>query len=178
MNTRIHETVLAMGIKTVMLMGRWSAYTGNDIVPNEFGFIAVDEQAPLDRDSSRRSFEHGLAETIRQYHADGVRVLLVEDDAQQRVRPRDALRRAGRDDAAINALAVTREDHVASQLWVNERLRSAGADGWFGVTESLCDEVCDLVRNGRFLYFDDDHLSASGSALLLPSLTAFLDTHR
>lgn len=178
MNTRIRETVLAMGIKTVMLMGRWSAYTGNDIVPNEFGFIAVDEQAPLDRDSSRRSFEHGLAETIRQYHADGVRVLLVEDDAQQRVRPRDALRRAGRDDAAINALAVTRADHVASQQWVNGRLQNAGADGWFGVTDALCDEVCDLVRDGRFLYFDDDHLSASGSALLLPSLTAFLDTHR
>jgi len=175
LNERIWSMVRVEKISTVLLAGRWTVYTGNPIVPNEFSYLAVDDEDNLSRASSATAFAHGLAETIARYHAIGARVLLVEDSAQQLMRPRDALRRAGMDDEAINRLAVTRARHVESQTWVRDRLEAAGADGLLAVDDALCDVRCDLVRDGRFLYFDDDHLSASGSLLLLPALSTLLD---
>jgi peptidoglycan/LPS O-acetylase OafA/YrhL len=175
LNERVFASVRDDKIPVVLLAGRWSVYTGNFIAPSEFGYLAVDESAPLTRESSVRAFEYGLAQTVSRYHAIGVKVFFVDDSAQQRMRPRDALRRAGRNDAAINAWATTLTEHIASQAEARAKMAEVGADGRMGVDDALCRTRCDFVRDGKFLYFDDDHLSASGSRLLTPALTRLLD---
>jgi hypothetical protein len=34
----------------------------------------------------------------------------------------------------------------------------------------LCRETCDLVRDGKVLYFDDHHLSVAGSRFIAPAV--------
>lgn len=176
LNARIFDYVKTHKIPAVILSARWSYYTTGASRPKEFNPIAVDENAKITVESSRAALAHGLKETIAAYRAIGVNVYVVDDNPQQQRHPKDALRRAmmqeALSDAALNGYAVSAKEHHAHQAAARDVI-DANAAGAIRLNfdAALCDEAaCPLVKDGAFLYSDDDHLSIDGAQTIYPLL--------
>src|SRR5436190_17215604 len=158
LHQRVFDYVQANAIGTVFLIARWTLYTGD--ATGELNPLTSDNSAAVTIESSRRTFEAAVRETVAAYHRIGTRVVLVEDSPQQRISPRDALRRSNLSDESINALSVPLTTHQADKQWTSGVLSPYDGNGAIVLNfdDVLCDNrVCPFARNGRLLYFDDDH---------------------
>ena len=168
---RTFDYVQANSIRTVFLIARWTLYTGADT--GELYPVTTDVSTPATVESSRRAFASALQQTIAAYRRIGTRVVLFADSPQQPVEPRDALRRSNLSDESINEAAVSLDKHRADQRWPTGVLSQYNGNGAvvLNFDDVLCDSrICPIARNGKLLYFDDDHLSIEGSLLLYPEL--------
>jgi hypothetical protein len=174
LNQRIVDYVRGHSIPLVFLAARWTYYTGgNDLRPDEIDLLTTDTSTRPNLDSSRRAFESGLQQTLSLFKQIGTRVVLFDDSPQQRLFPRQALRRSRLTDESINKFAVRLSEHRAIQRWTSDLLaKYAGAGNLFlNFDDVLCDnQICPIAKDGKLLYFDDDHLSIDGSLLLYPKL--------
>ena len=93
------------------------------------------------------------------------------DTPQQKFNPKDVLRLGRGDENKYLTLSVSSDEHRNNQMFVNDILRSTGAKT-INLDDVLCEKnICPLVRNAKFLYSDDDHLSIEGSLLIEPTLS-------
>jgi peptidoglycan/LPS O-acetylase OafA/YrhL len=172
LHQRVFDYVRANSIRTVLLIARWTLYTGDDT--GELNPLTTDNATTVTIESSRRTFETAVRNTVAAYHQIGTRVVLFEDSPQQPLSPRDALRRSSLSDESINTFAVPLSAHLAAQRWTSGVLSSHAGNGTIVLNfdDVLCDNrVCPFAKNGGLLYFDDDHLSVDGALLLYPSLS-------
>ncbi|QAU33082.1 acyltransferase family protein [Janthinobacterium sp. 17J80-10] len=180
LNSRIFEHVKNSRIDTVLLVARWTYYTGSVTRPNEFNPVSMNESEESTVVFSKASFEHGLQETIAKYRSIGVKVFLVEDNPQQIYDPKDSLKKYRRpSDTLINRLSVSKTEHVNNQQSVSKLLKSFEGEmvKTINFDDLLCtDEICPLVKDGQFLYSDDDHLSVTGALHIYPKLRQALSS--
>lgn len=177
-NERIFRYVQANRIKAVVLVARWTYYVGGLTRPDQFNFISANKENDRSYEISRREFVNALQQTILRYTAIGTRVYFVTDNPQQKLTVRDAMKKAAvLTDAEINQYAVSRNEHIADQAFVTKLLTSYSSSQVRGLNfdDVFCDtNVCPMVRDGKSLYFDDDHLSVFGAGLLVPGLARAL----
>jgi len=176
LNERIYDYVRNNGIKNVILIGRWTYYTKSHSRPGEIVLIVKNPNGMVDAASSESDLKDALKNTVGLYQKIGVNVFIVEDNPQQSIDPSVALHKASKTpyDWAINKFSVTQNEHLRNQSKVNEYIESSGANiiSFNGI---LCaNGVCPLVEGGKFLYFDDDHLSISGAKKVAPELSRAL----
>jgi hypothetical protein len=172
LHQRVFDYVQANAIGTVVLIARWTLYTGD--ATGELDPLTSDNSTAVTVESSRRTFETAVRQTVAAYHRIGAKVVFVEDSPQQRISPRDALRRSNLSDESINALSVPLAAHQADKQWTSSVLSPYNGNGAIVLNfdDVLCDNrVCPFARNGRLLYFDDDHLSVDGALLLYPTFS-------
>lgn len=169
LNERIFNYVKDNGIKSVLLIARWSYYTVGTTRPFELNPISMDVTKESTKEFSRLSFDYGLKQTIDRYRDIGVKVYLFDDTPQQLYDPKDALKKTLLlTDSSINNLSVSSTEHRNNQIWISERFKSMnkGIAGIINFDDVLCKkDICPLVENGRFLYLDDDHLTVDGAML-------------
>lgn len=178
LNDRIARYVDENKIPGVLLIGRWSYYTGNSSGKEEWNPIAKGDVAsfPATIETSRADLEYAVDKTMAQYTAKGVKVFVAEDNPQQPMDPILALRRSKGTVESINAWAVSRNEHAVRQNLPNALLNKAVR--FYGATPISFDSVlcerdsCPFVEGDQFLYFDDDHLSVTGSSRIEPVLRA------
>lgn len=176
-NERIFTYVKEHGIRNVILIARWTYYTGGKTKPDEIAYLAMDLSRKPSVAYSRESFVKGLKATISRYKSIGVRVFIVDDDAQQLFSPEDAIRRHMLTGEPVNLFSVSLAEHHADQRWVSEVFRHFSGDWarFLNTDDVLCDSYrCPLMKDGKLIYFDDDHLSTDGAMLVYPKLAAFL----
>lgn len=177
-NERIFEYVKNNKIKTVVLVGRWTYYVGGLTRPEDFNFISSEPEKIRSREVSRKAFLAALQLTVERYGSIGTRVYWVADNPQQKISVRDALRKsANHTEDEINKYAVTRKEHLADQDFVRRALdRYSEIElGVINFDNVLCDhKSCPIVRDGKSLYFDLNHLSVFGAELLVPYLARAL----
>ncbi len=178
LNERIFEFVKEKGIRRVLLIGRWTYYTGGVIRPDERNPISMDVTRDDSVDFARQSFVYGMEKTVRDYSRIGVEVLLVNDTPQQEMGPIQALRLSGLDVDRVNEQAVTWQRHREDQAWVRARIADMQL---LGATVIDFDDVlcrrggsCPLAIEGKSLYYDSDHLSVHGAMTLYPAAEAAL----
>ncbi|WKZ29419.1 MAG: acyltransferase family protein [Patescibacteria group bacterium] len=114
-----------------------------------------------------------LDRTVALYRSIGVRVHLVVDNPVQEKHPRDTLRRRLNTDQAINTHGLTREEYAAQQDGYASQLAAYAGNGVevLDFTDLYCgQEICPLVKDGKFLYGDQNHLSPDGALLVYPVL--------
>lgn len=175
LNDRVFEYVKASGIENVILINRWTYYSGSIPRPPEFNPVARDPGKPIDgagvtQAASRADLAWAIHNTVSRYAQIGVRVIFVEDIPQQTFEPVDVLRKGRAVEAEYLRLSVKREEHEANQKWVNEVIRGTGAKV-INFDDILCQQqVCPLVGDGKFWYSDDDHLSVEGAMKVYPRL--------
>ncbi len=178
LNERIFEHVKNNQIDTVLLIARWTYYTGGVTRPNELNPISMRESEPTTVELSRASFEFGLKQTIEKYASIGVKIFLVEDNPQQLHEPKDVLKKFRHpSDIQINKLAVPAQEHIKDQYAVSKLFRNFTGERvkTINFNDLLCnEEACPLVVDGKFLYSDDDHLSVTGAMHVYPRLYAEL----
>lgn len=143
-------------IPNVFLIVRWSNYGG----------------------PPAQALRDGLDRTIEAYRKIGVRVYLFVDNPYQEYQPEDALRKSAWTDDTINAFSTSTAKHESNQGWTTRLLSAYASDSVtiLDFTEAYCpDGTCPLVKDGKFLYMDHDHLSTYGSLLIYPELKKALE---
>jgi hypothetical protein len=176
LNERIYSYVKSSGIKNVILVGRWTYYTKSLARPNEINYVARNPDNEVDAVSSEADLAFALKNTVSLYKQIGVNVSIVQDNPQQTIEPLEALKRASKTpyDWAINKSSISLEDHQKNQRIVNGYIEKSGAN-IINFNKILCPErICPFVVDGKFLYFDDDHLSIYGAKKVSPELTRLL----
>lgn len=178
LNQRIFEYIKKEKIKSVILIARWSYYYGGKTKPEELNLVSMDLSKSLTNDFSKKSFEYGIKTTIETYANIGVTVYLIMDNPQQTLDPRDILKKSRMpSDILLNKFSVSLIEHMEDQASVNKILNAENSEFLhiLNTDKILCpNDICTLVREGRFLYLDDDHLSIDGAMLIQPHLQKFL----
>lgn len=175
LNERIFDHISQSGIKSILILNRWTYYTGSMSRPKEFNAIARNMNETIDRSTSTRDLLWAIKNTVSRYASVGVEVIFFEDNPQQIYNPKDILRRGRGIESEYLKLSVSYDEHNKNQRLVNEALRSSGAKV-ISFDDILCDgHICPLVSNSKFLYSDDDHLSVAGSLAVSKSLSVLLE---
>jgi hypothetical protein len=126
--------------------------------------------------SSEADLNYALKNTVSLYQKIGVNVFIVKDNPQQSIEPLEALKKASKTpyDWAINKFSVLQNEHLANQSKVNAYIDNSGAT-IVSFNDIYCaNGLCPFVEGGKFLYFDDDHLSISEAKKVAPELSKVL----
>ncbi|MFG6486093.1 acyltransferase family protein [Roseateles sp. BYS78W] len=128
------------------------------------------------------AFEAGLAETVRQLRAAGKQVLLLDPVPTYRYPIPAALalrERRGQPLDEQGQTAAQYAERQAASLALVERLVAAGQAQRVPVGDVLCSGGRCAVRDGEHsLYFDDNHLSMRGAALVAARVLSQLQASR
>jgi peptidoglycan/LPS O-acetylase OafA/YrhL len=176
LNERIYDYVRNNGIRNVILIGRWTYYTKSQSRPSEINLIAKHPNGKVDAVSSEADLNYALKNTVSLYQKIGVNVFIVKDNPQQSIEPLEALKKASKTpyDWAINKFSVLQNEHLTNQSKVNAYIDNSGAT-IVSFNDILCTNgICPFVEGGKFLYFDDDHLSIFGAKKVAPELSRVL----
>ena len=174
LNERVFRHVEKSGIKNVILINRWNYYVGDPAFPGELNLIARDVNGVIDRNTSAADFVWGLENTVQKYRKIGVRVFLIRDNPRQTSAPRDILRKGYSSDYEFNQFSVSYIGHKTAQQFVNDVIARQQAK-IIDFDLLLCNnENCPIVKDGKFLYSDNDHLSLTGAMLAYPALARAL----
>lgn len=178
LNNRIFEYVKNNRIKNVILIARWTYYTGGTTRPNELNIISQHISLPATKENSINSFIDSLRYTIENYNSIGVHVFLIDDTPQQRFDPVSALKKSRTfSDSAINQYAIPRSEHISNQAFVSKEINKYKnmAVSIINLDDILCRKnICPLAEANKFLYFDDDHLSVAGAEIIYPAIAETL----
>ena len=180
-NERIFEYVKENHIGSVILIGRWTLYTGGTTRPNEVAYISMDTTKEASKDLARESFRYGLKTTVERYKNIGVQVYFIEDNPQQQYSPVDATRRHMLTGEPINQFSVSMSEHQSDQSWVSNEFKQLGNGlaKTLNFDDILCsNQICPFMENDKFLYLDANHLSIDGAMLVYPKLAGFLSEPR
>lgn len=174
LNDRVFKFVKDNHVSTIILVARWSYYTDGGYNGNDFSYISLDENGEKSKEYSRQAFEKGLIDTVHAYSEIGVKPVIVLQVPQQKLQPIDIYFSNIKDQRNINSLSVSLDDHLALQKYVNSLFKRSGVET-LDFTGELCKKGRCVVGNDvESFYFDDDHLSPTGSRLLVKKITEFL----
>ena len=172
-NARAFSAEALAGVDAVVLIARWSTYGFGD-VSGEMRHIGLAYDVAADAQTSVRVFERQYRATLSRLAELGIPVIIVHQAPLQEVDAVAVFQRAvifGADAAELSAAVSLRADVHAARFGALESAMEAAAGevaglraGFVDLAGSLCDPVCQIVRAGRAIYFDDDHLSTFGAS--------------
>ena len=170
-------------VDTVIIAARWTAYAVNTRFSNGEGGVEVGPMHPfrLDVPSSSSAYSSRMLEVfldgVRSYLAAGFKVVLVYPTPEAGWNVPERLAKLafydGRSDVSLStdARAYARRNHPVVEAFdslADENLYRVRPD------ELLCDRAergrCVNAIGDRVFYYDDDHLSNAGAALVVPSI--------
>jgi peptidoglycan/LPS O-acetylase OafA/YrhL len=170
LNERIFSYIKSEQISTVVLMGRWSYYGGGTTNPEDYNLIARDPTQQPTLTQSAQDLQWAIGNTVKRYREIGVDVYLVEDNPHQLKNAKEVLRTGKGQASAYDALSVSKAEHLANAAFSVKALRDTQAN-LISFDSILCPEaICPLTNDGKFWYFDDNHLSATGALAVYPVL--------
>ena len=171
----------------VVLGAIWANYAEGNLVSNPHSANRLDdEQSPgrwqrlwMSREemleAARKAFQRSIHRTVANLRQAGKLVLIVGPvpELEWSAPPRLA---AAAQYGASAPTGPTLESFRARQRTVLDVLKEVGQRDGVAVVyphEILCGEkVCDIVRNGKRLYFDDNHIDMEANRLLEPMIAA------
>ena len=175
LNRRVLTYVEENAIDTIILIARWTCYTDGGYKGNEFSYIGLNESDDSTQERSRLAFEYGLQETLSTYNSIGVNVRIVPQVPQQEYEPLDIYAASSLNKNSLNISSVARSQHSLLQNFVTSVFEKEGVK-LFDFTNIFCDEIyCSVGTSEVSYYYDDDHLSLSGSSLLVSPLVDFIN---
>ena len=101
-------------------------------------------------------------------------VIVVPQIPQQISEPLDIYARSNLSGKSLAESSVARSQHLLLQSYVTNLFEAEGVT-LIDFTETFCGEFyCNIGTENTSFYYDDDHLSLSGSSLLVNPLLDFL----
>jgi hypothetical protein len=167
-------------IKTVILAARWTLSAQGTRYRGESGqpVRLVDLESPGSARPNAELVELGLNRTIEKLHRFGKRVVLVRTIPEiGRDVPSSyfVARVTGRDANALIAPALADyRRRTAAMATLLTRIAARQAVTFVEPARYLCAEICPVVRSGRPMYRDDDHLSTFGSKFMASAFDGVL----
>jgi len=173
-NRRVFNYIKENPVDTLILVARWTYYTDGGYEGDDFSYIGFREADERIQETSRLAFEYGLRETITAYSEIGVKVIIVPQIPQQHSEPLNIYAQSSLSGKSLTESSVARSKHLMLQRYVTSVFEAEGVT-LLDFTDTFCnDSYCNVGTDAASFYFDDDHLSLSGSSLLVKPLLDFL----
>jgi peptidoglycan/LPS O-acetylase OafA/YrhL len=172
-------------IRKVFFVSRWTLYTDGDYHGKNIYYLGTDPGGKRDKKASRRAFLQGLEQTIAAYRNINVRIYVVAQVPQQRHLPEQVYHQlfyshATEDRIAdtVRNSAIPLDEHRRLQHFTRHAFAEYAAAGEITLIDFdsiFCDERrCPFGNRYETFYFDTDHLSTTGSALLREPIANYL----
>ncbi|MBY5980819.1 acyltransferase family protein [Ferrimonas balearica] len=185
LNDRTLAYAIEQKVDTVFLAARWTLYTDGDYLGKDVQFLKMSAQETGSQQRSIEVFRYGIDKTLSAFREAGIRVvLMLQAPLQNDIPPRLYYQALEGEDVDADKLAQASVDHSKSkqlQAFTNAIIRNA-SEGHTDVviidpSQRLCQQgKCLVGSTERSYYFDDDHLSTDGAALLQPMIEQALVT--
>lgn len=173
----------------VVLIERWTQYAKNGVMrPIQTGHgttvSAEQGELPVGSQTGFAVLRYGLKRTARYYQELDIPLVLVRDNPTQRLKMVDLYARfrfkRTVTDSDLNQTAITVDEYQQSQADVNRLLETSASNfssvSTLDLRSKLCNsEICPWVKDGNFLYYNNNHLSISGAMLVYPLLAKHLE---
>lgn len=171
-----HDTVIDQGASIVVIVNRSPHYTLSPRGQAGMPVAREDGTIPTSHDEALGAWQAGLTRTVELLTAHDIIVVMFSPNPEFHL-DGTLLASVARPNGLPQVIAV--EDVWARRagLVTLERATAQQFPDLYLVDPLplLCDEVCSSVRDGRWLYFDDDHLSLVGASLLTETLAELFD---
>jgi peptidoglycan/LPS O-acetylase OafA/YrhL len=165
-------------IKTVILATRWAIYAMGERYGHEKGNVVLIRDHESQEQSlaeNRRVFARGVARTLERLNALGKSAVVIGQVPEVGWDVPSVLARAKMYGRAVD-IAPTRDAYLERQVFVREVFEDASWRNpivFLWPHEILCpDTVCRVRNDDHALYYDNNHLSLTGTALLRDQLRA------
>ena len=169
---------------TVILVARWSAYLlgKNEQHKDPYDMVWTPDlkQLPqyMDLDQRTKAFKKALIDTSCALHNNGATVAIVEPIPEIGISVPSALVRKemyqSNQEIRLRKNIYDHRHQLIHQIL--QDIQQKCSVELVSPEAVLCDnQYCQIEQNGYSLYFDDDHLSTRGAALLKPILEPIID---
>ncbi|MEB0006465.1 acyltransferase family protein [Pseudomonas sp. MH9.2] len=184
---REYDYVKMNGIKTVILVSRWTLYTDGDYdkwKKSSYFLVSQDTQEKT-KEASRAVFEKALNKTVEAYQALGTHLYIVAQVPQQMVDPKNLYYQLARGTGSsdenilqrVSELSVPLSKHNQLQQFTRHlfeldseqnKIRLVTLDNIF------CQQQVCLIGDTHSYYMDYNHLNAKGSQLAVNAISNVL----
>ena len=131
-----------------------------------FSYIALKSKSEKNKDISRNAFKVGLRETVNAYKNLGVNITVISQVPQQKHKALDLYFESLRRGDLVSNISLKRNDHDQLQKFVNSLFEKEEIN-FLNFTNIFCNsKVCAVGDKIKSFYYDDDHLSLSGSEII------------
>ncbi|PYD09149.1 MULTISPECIES: acyltransferase family protein [Pseudomonas syringae group] len=185
---REFEYVKQQRIKKVVLVARWTLYTGDDYSERTMStyFLTSRADPEKSRETSRRVFSQALEHTIEAYRSIGAEVFIIAQVPQQMINPESLYYRLARDASEDDAQALQRvselsvpvEKHDLLQRFTRQLFLRASQSKHISLItldDAFCKDRQCLIGDLHSYYKDFNHLNARGAGLLAGQISHILD---
>jgi hypothetical protein len=175
-NRRVFEFIQHEGIEHVILIGRWELYTDGGYTGTKFRYLSQTANGPMNKDESRQAFIEGVKNTLSRYATLGITPHFFLQVPRQKYEILDLYRRYfDTESSDTHSYAVSISEHEALQSFNRRIFTELGAQA-HDFSEALCTkERCPFGTPESSFYFDDNHLSLTGSKKLAESVNEALN---
>ncbi len=168
----IQNGVLKLKPDIVILTARWSLYThgwirNGKLLPAN-SCLTADPTGVATPATSKRALEKEIPASIGRLRQHGIRVVVFKNPPVLNWEITNVRK-------SIDEVQVTAAEHAAYSKLTDDIFASLRDVTIFDPARELCRNTCAVERNGKSLYFDDNHLSASAAAAYEPEIGALLD---
>lgn len=172
---KFYDQIAAQNIADVILIARWSLYTGaqDSGAGVNLQFIGTQPQAPQTLEANRAALAQGLAATTAFAQTQGIRLHVIQQVPQQPFDAKSlyyrALSRSG-GEALLGAYSVSKSRYALDTQPADALFTDTPPNViYHHVDMHFCGmEICPVGTIAQSYYFDDDHLSLSGARKLRP----------
>ncbi|MDC3279512.1 acyltransferase [Gammaproteobacteria bacterium] len=176
-NRRVFNFVRSNNIQKIILVARWTYYTDGGYDGDHFSAIGLQANAKADLETSRNAFEIGLRSTVQSYKDNGVELIIVSQVPQQKQTAFDIYFQSAVTGLTLDELSITRNEHERLQSYVNSLFMMENLKVW-DFTDVLCSSDACLVGDiNNSYYYDHDHLSLTGSKILVSPTIQYLQAN-
>jgi len=169
---RIEDAIVALQPDIVLLTARWSLYSHgwrrNGQLAKANGFLADRPVSVATEETSQQALARQIPASIRKLQASGIRVIVIDNPPVLRWDVTNIRK-------SLQEVQVTAAEHAALARFTDGIFGRLKDVAIFNPAADLCHDACAVERNGRLLYFDDNHLSRSGANAYEGELGALIE---
>ena len=169
---RIEDSVAALEPDVVVLTARWSLYSHgwvrNGRMLKANGFLADRPVSVATEETSQAALARQIPDSIGRLQARSIRVVVIKNPPVLHWEVTNIRK-------SLAEIQVTAAEHAALDRFTDgifDRLRAVAI---FDPAQDLCHDTCAVERDGKLLYFDDNHLSAAGANAYQRELGSVID---
>jgi peptidoglycan/LPS O-acetylase OafA/YrhL len=174
LNEKIFKFVRKEEIKDIFFIARWSIYTVGDHNGNGMFYIGSHPNYIETSENSIAAFSIAFKQTIEMYKDIGVNVHVITEAPLQNYDSEYIYYRSYNEDdnlfrKKLEQYSVSFDAHLKQQKFVlsifDQHLPNGNLYIW-NYDSIFCEDLCLVGNTRKSFYYDDDHLSISGSNLL------------
>lgn len=188
LNNKVMSYVSDNNIDYLILSARWTYYTEGDYSGSDIQYLYSKDNSNISQENSIETFRSGVKDTFERYSRSGTKVLVLLQVPLQEVNPDkifySSLVNNDLSKAKIIEKSVSVKKHNEFQKRTNDILiQEANKFDSISIIDpatGMCGSTnCSVGNNHESYYFDDDHLSISGSMKLknLIEKNIFIQNH-